>query len=88
MGSALSLGANEEARLLNLSAKNFDAVVQESELPIGVLFWPAKYSMDEAFETMLKDLAAELEGKAVIGRVDSKNNAELVKRYKISKKLP
>ncbi len=68
---------------LDLSDDNFDAVVAATQLPVVVDFWAAWCGPCQMMAPAFKQAAAQLQGKALLVKVDSDANPVLSRRYGI-----
>ena len=68
---------------LDLGDDNFDAVVSATKLPVVVDFWAAWCGPCQMMAPAFKQAAAQLQGKALLVKVDSDANPGLSARYGI-----
>ena len=68
---------------LEITDSNFKEVVLESDKPVLVDFWATWCVPCRTVGPIIDELATELEGKAVIGKVNVDNNSESPQTYGI-----
>jgi thioredoxin 2 len=68
---------------LDLNDSNFDAVVDETRLPVLVDFWAAWCGPCQMMAPAFKQAAAQLKGRALLVKVNSDESPELSRRYGI-----
>ena len=68
---------------LELTDANFDAVVDETKLPVLVDFWAAWCGPCQMMAPAFKQAAAQLQGRALLVKVNSDENPYLSRRYGI-----
>ena len=68
---------------LDLADDNFDAVVRATKLPVVVDFWAAWCGPCQMMAPAFKQAAAQLQGRALLVKVDSDANPSLSARYGI-----
>jgi len=64
--------------------ENFETSVLESDLPVLVGFWSPTCRPCCLMTSVLQRLEEDLQGKAVIGKVNTSQNLELAKRYGVT----
>jgi thioredoxin 2 len=68
---------------IELGDDNFDAVVGATKLPVVVDFWAAWCGPCQMMAPAFKQAAAQLQGRALLVKVDSDANPQLSRRYGI-----
>ena len=68
---------------LDLADDNFDAVMRATKLPVVVDFWAAWCGPCQMMAPAFKQAAAQLQGQALLVKVDSDANPGLSARYGI-----
>ena len=66
-----------------LTKDNFNEIVEKSDKPVLVDFWAAWCGPCRAVAPVMEELAAEYEGKAVIGKVNVDDEGELAAKFRI-----
>ena len=68
---------------LDLTDDNFDAVIAATKLPVGVDFWAAWCGPCQMMAPAFKQAAAQLQGRALLVKVNSDDSPRLSARYGI-----
>jgi thioredoxin 2 len=68
---------------IELTDANFEAVVEETSLPVLVDFWAAWCGPCQMMAPAFKQAAAELKGRALLVKVNSDDNPALSRRFAI-----
>lgn len=68
---------------ITITEQNFEEVVLNAEKPVLIDFWAAWCGPCRAIAPIIEDLANEMEGNAVIGKVDVDHNRNIAVKYGI-----
>src|SRR5207253_4268684 len=77
----LSGCTSESSKTITLTAGNFEEKVLKSKQPVLVDFWAewCKYCKD--MDPVIKELAAEYEGRAVVAKLNADDYPEILQKY-------
>ena len=71
------------AKPIEITDANFEEVVLGSDKPVVIDFWAEWCGPCKAIAPMISELAEELDGQVVVGKVDVDNNRGISSKYKI-----
>ena len=66
-----------------LTSENFDREVLNSDKPVGVDFWATWCGPCRMIAPAVEEVAEDFDGRAVVGKVDVDEQAELARRFGI-----
>lgn len=69
--------------VINLNASNFSQIVSESDKPVLIDFWAAWCGPCRMQAPIIEQLADELNGSAVIAKVDVDESPELAAQFSV-----
>lgn len=70
-------------KILELDRNSFDSTIKNASEPVLVDFWAPWCGPCKAIAPILDELAEELSGKAIIGKVNVDNNSEIAQKFSI-----
>jgi thioredoxin 1 len=70
-------------KTVTLTDKNFEEKVLNSKQVVLVDFWADWCAPCKSMDPVIRELAAEFEGKAVVGKLDGDANRSIVEKYEI-----
>jgi thioredoxin 1 len=68
-------------KAVTLTSENFKSLVLEAKGPVLVGFWAGWCGPCQAMVPVVETLAQELDGQAIVGKVDVDENRELARAY-------
>ena len=71
------------AETIKISATDFEAVVNGSDLPVLVDFWAPWCGPCQQMSPILDEVASELSGKIIVGKVNVDENPTLAAKFGI-----
>ncbi|HMM49372.1 MAG TPA: thioredoxin [Miltoncostaeaceae bacterium] len=72
------------AEVLEITSDNFQGTVLENELPVLVDFWAEWCGPCRMIAPVVEQIAAERDGKLVVGKLDVDANPEIAQRYNVA----
>ncbi|MGC8780163.1 MAG: thioredoxin [Anaerolineae bacterium] len=84
-GGKKDAAAQESAAVAprHLTREEFDALVRDAQVPVVVDFWAEWCGPCHAIAPAVANLAAEFEGRALVGKLDADEYPDVLARYGI-----
>jgi thioredoxin 1 len=75
--------SSESSKAITLTTANFEEKVLKSKQPVLVDFWAEWCGYCKQMDPVIKELAAEYEGKVVVAKMNADDYPEIMKKYGI-----
>jgi thioredoxin 1 len=75
--------SSEAGKAVTLTTRNFEEIVLSSKQPVLVDFWADWCGPCRSMDPVIKDLASEFEGRAVVAKLNVDDYKEIAERYGI-----
>src|SRR5437870_4469393 len=76
-------GCSGENKTVTLTTNNFEETVLKSTKPVLVDFWFATCPPCREMEPIIRELAADVEGKAVVAKLNKDDYPEIADRFDV-----
>ncbi len=76
--------SNDVSKAIVLHETNLDRVLEGAELPVLFEFWASWCHHCSAMAPIVNEVAAELDGKIIVGQINCDINRDLCKKYKVN----
>ena len=68
---------------VKITSANFNEVVKESKVPVFIDFWAEWCGPCQMFLPVVEELAKEMEGKAIVGKINVDEEPDLARQYRV-----
>lgn len=68
---------------VKVTSANFNEIVKEAKVPVFLDFWAEWCGPCQMFLPVVEELADEMEGKAIVGKINVDEEPELARQYRV-----